>query len=153
MDPWLVMVLDARDGDGFGATMGFFITYLKVQPFIATLAGLWVARGLCFLISDDAIPIDNRLYEVLGRTKILIPGLADPVAKTGPVRDDPRSSSRWSFVVMAIFIAHFTAVRPDGLRDRRQRAVGPADGPAGQPDQDRRVHAQRASARRWPGSR
>ena len=43
--------------------MGFLITYLKVQPFIATLAGLWVARGLCFWISDDAIPIDNRIYE------------------------------------------------------------------------------------------
>ena len=63
--------------------MGFFITYLKVQPFIATLAGLWVARGLCFFISDNAIPIRNRLYEVLAGTKLLIPGLADPATKQG----------------------------------------------------------------------
>jgi galactofuranose transport system permease protein len=66
-----------------GATMGFFITYLKVQPFIATLAGMWVARGLCFWISDNAIPIHNRVYDVIAQTKILIPGLADPVTKRG----------------------------------------------------------------------
>ncbi len=35
--------------------MGFFITYLKVQPFIATLAGMWFARGMCYLISDAEI--------------------------------------------------------------------------------------------------
>mgnify|MGYP006345469111 CR=1 FL=1 len=65
-------------------TMGFFITYLKVQPFIATLAGMWVARGLCFWISDNAIPIHNRVYDVLAQTKILIPVLAAPVTKEGP---------------------------------------------------------------------
>jgi simple sugar transport system permease protein len=84
MDPWLVMGLLLVMGMVFGLTMGFFITYLKVQPFIATLAGLWVARGLCFWISDDAIAIHNRLFDVLAQTKILIPGLADPVTRQGP---------------------------------------------------------------------
>jgi simple sugar transport system permease protein len=74
-DPWLVIVLMLVMGMAIGATMGAFITFLKVQPFIATLAGLWVARGLCFWISDDAIPIRNRLWDILGQTKILIPGL------------------------------------------------------------------------------
>ena len=55
-----------------------------MQPFIATLAGMWFARGMCFFISDDAIAItDNRIYTILGQTKILIPGLCDPVAQTG----------------------------------------------------------------------
>ena len=84
MDPWLVIGLMLLMGMVFGLTMGFFITYLKVQPFIATLAGLWVARGLCFWISDDAIAIHNRLFDVLAQTKILIPGLADPATKQGP---------------------------------------------------------------------
>ncbi|UCE54160.1 MAG: hypothetical protein JSV31_01595, partial [Desulfobacterales bacterium] len=44
-------------------TMGSFIVYLKVQPFIATLAGMWFARGMCFFISDNAINIDNRLFK------------------------------------------------------------------------------------------
>src|SRR5262245_27177024 len=82
-NPWLVIVLLLAVGMAFGAIMGSFITYLKVQPFIATLAGMWVARGMCFFISDDAIAIDNRIYRILGQTKILIPGLADPVTKQG----------------------------------------------------------------------
>ncbi len=63
--------------------MGLFIAYLKVQPFIATLAGMWLARGLCYLISDSEIRIYNPLYKLLAGTRILIPGLADPVTKTG----------------------------------------------------------------------
>ncbi len=82
-DPWVVMLLMLVMGMTIGATMGLFITYLKVQPFIATLAGMWVARGLCFWISDDAIPIHNRVYDVLAQTRLLIPGLADPVTKRG----------------------------------------------------------------------
>ena len=68
VDPWVVMGLMLVMGMVIGATMGFFITYLGVQPFIATLAGLWVARGLCFWISDDAIAIHNRLWDVLAQT-------------------------------------------------------------------------------------
>jgi ribose/xylose/arabinose/galactoside ABC-type transport system permease subunit len=63
--------------------MGFFITYLKVQPFIATLAGMWFARGMCYVISDSEIRIYNPTYRLLSGTKILIPGLADPVTKRG----------------------------------------------------------------------
>jgi galactofuranose transport system permease protein len=82
-DPWLVMPLMLLMGVSIGAIMGFFITYLKVQPFIATLAGMWFARGLCYLISDSEIRIYNPTYRLLTGTKILIPGLADPVTKKG----------------------------------------------------------------------
>jgi ribose/xylose/arabinose/galactoside ABC-type transport system permease subunit len=70
-------------GMAFGVVMGGFIAYMKVQPFIATLAGMWVARGLCFFISDDAIAIHDRTFHILGATKILIPGLSDPSTKQG----------------------------------------------------------------------
>jgi ribose/xylose/arabinose/galactoside ABC-type transport system permease subunit len=81
---WLVILLMLAMGMALGAVMGSFIAYLKVQPFIATLAGMWFARGMCFFISDDAIAINNnRIYTILGQTKILIPGLSDPVAQTG----------------------------------------------------------------------
>jgi simple sugar transport system permease protein len=107
MDPWLVMGLMLVMGMAFGAAMGFFITYLKVQPFIATLAGMWVARGLCFFISDNAIPIKNRLYEVLAGTKLLIPGLADPVTKQGEFVSI-LVVVELAFLVVAIFVAHYT---------------------------------------------
>ncbi len=65
-----------------GGIMGSFIVYLKVQPFIATLAGMWFARGMCFFISDDAVTIDNPIFQILGKTKILIPGLTEIADKT-----------------------------------------------------------------------
>lgn len=80
---WVVILLMLVMGMAFGATMGGFIAFMKVQPFIATLAGMWVARGLCFFISDDAIAIHDRTFHILGATKILIPGLSDPAAKQG----------------------------------------------------------------------
>jgi ribose/xylose/arabinose/galactoside ABC-type transport system permease subunit len=82
-DPWLVFLLMLLMGMAIGTFSGVFITYMKVQPFIATLAGMWFARGLCFFISDDAIAVDNRVYKILSQTKILIPGLSDPVKKDG----------------------------------------------------------------------
>ena len=107
MDPWLVMALMLVLGATFGLVMGFFITYLKVQPFIATLAGLWVARGLCFFISDNAIPIRNRTYEVLAGTKLLIPGLADPVTKQGGFVSI-LVVVELVILAIAIFVAHYT---------------------------------------------
>jgi ribose/xylose/arabinose/galactoside ABC-type transport system permease subunit len=106
-NPWVVMLLMIAMGMALGAVMGSFITYLKVQPFIATLAGMWFARGMCFFISDDAITINNWTYTVLGQTKLLIPGLSNPAAKEG--------SFISILVVVAIlvliagiFIAHYT---------------------------------------------
>jgi galactofuranose transport system permease protein len=82
-DPWLVMPLMLLMGVSIGAIMGFFITYLKVQPFIATLAGMWFARGMSYVISDSEIRIYDPVYRLLTGTRILIPGLADPVTKKG----------------------------------------------------------------------
>jgi galactofuranose transport system permease protein len=83
MDPMLVIPLMLLMGVMIGAVMGFFITYLKVQPFIATLAGMWFARGLCYVISDAEVRIYDHTWKLLSGTKILIPGLADPVTKKG----------------------------------------------------------------------
>jgi galactofuranose transport system permease protein len=82
-DPALVIVLMLLMGITIGGVMGFFITYMKVQPFIATLAGMWFARGMCYLISDAEIRIYDPTWKTLSGVKVLIPGLADPVAKTG----------------------------------------------------------------------
>jgi len=82
-NPWWVMVLMLIMGIALGAIMGIMITYMKVQPFIATLAGMWFSRGMCYLISDAEIRIHNPTYTLLSGTKILIPGLADPNTQKG----------------------------------------------------------------------
>jgi ribose/xylose/arabinose/galactoside ABC-type transport system permease subunit len=80
MNAWLVILLMLIMGMALGATMGSFITYLKAQPWIATLAGMWFARGMCFFISDDAISIKNRTFDLLARTRLLIPGWTEIAA-------------------------------------------------------------------------
>ena len=82
-DPAIVIVLMLLMGVSIGGVMGFFIAYMKVQPFIATLAGMWFARGMCYVISDAEIRIYDPTWKTLAGIKVLIPGLADPVAKTG----------------------------------------------------------------------
>lgn len=46
----------------FGASMGVLIHYLKVPPFIVTLAGMFLARGAASAITQDSVPIDHPLY-------------------------------------------------------------------------------------------
>jgi simple sugar transport system permease protein len=108
-DAWLVVVLMLLMGMTLGAIMGSFITFLKVQPFIATLAGMWFARGMCFFISDDAIAIDNRAFRILGETKILIPGLTELAQLRGnpPPYISIFVAAAFILLGVAMYIAHF----------------------------------------------
>ena len=57
-------------GTLFGAFMGWLIQRFRLQPFIVTLAGMFLARGLCYLISIDSISITDGAYTVLAQTRI-----------------------------------------------------------------------------------
>lgn len=110
MDPWLVIPLMLLLGMALGTIMGSFVAFLKVQPFIATLAGTWFARGMCFFISDDAIAINHPVYTLLGQTRILIPGLSEIAwaqGKNAPFVSIPVVASLL-LVAVGIYIAHFT---------------------------------------------
>ncbi len=107
---WVVVLLMLAMGMTLGAMMGGFITYMKVQPFIATLAGMWFARGMCFFISDNAVTIDNRTFQILGKTKILIPGLTEFAVKQGnppPYISIPVVAA-FTLLLVAMYIAHYT---------------------------------------------
>jgi simple sugar transport system permease protein len=80
---WLVILVVMVMGMAMGATMGSFIAYLKAQPWIATLAGMWFARGMCFFITDDAVPIFDRTFDLISRTRLLIPGWTEIAAIKG----------------------------------------------------------------------
>ena len=107
---WGVILLMLAMGMTLGAIMGSFIVYLKVQPFIATLAGMWFTRGMCFFISDDAVTIDNRIFQILGKTKILIPGLTELATKQGNPAPYVTIPVVVAFILLgvAIYIAHYT---------------------------------------------
>ena len=46
-------------GLGFGALQGLIIDFCEIQPFIVTLAGLFLLRGACFMINLDSVPIQH----------------------------------------------------------------------------------------------
>lgn len=57
-------------GTLFGAFMGFLIERFRLQPFIVTLAGMFLARGLCYLISIDSISITHEGYSELAQWRL-----------------------------------------------------------------------------------
>ncbi len=72
--PLLVIPLVLAAGALFGWGMGAVIHYFKIQPFIVTLAGMFLARGLCYIISINTITIDHAFYRTAAQTKLRLPG-------------------------------------------------------------------------------
>ncbi len=96
----LVIAVVLLGGAAFGALQGVVIHVFKLQAFIVTLAGMFLARGLCFLISVDSITIDAPLFVTLSQTQI--PLFAGAFLSPGAVI---------ALVVLAagLFVAHCTA--------------------------------------------
>lgn len=70
----VVIVVSLLGGLLFGALQGWLIHAFKLQAFIVTLAGMFLARGLCFLISVDSITIDAPTFVWLSQTQLALPG-------------------------------------------------------------------------------
>src|SRR5512138_2306678 len=73
VSPYIVIPLMILMGIAFGATQGWIIQTLKVQPFIATLMGLFFARGMAYIISLTSVTIKDAVYKKLALTPIHIP--------------------------------------------------------------------------------
>ncbi len=86
-------------GTLFGTGMGFFIHYFKIPAFIVTLAGLFLARGMAYVLSTDSIRIDHPFYERISDLVYIFP-----------------DGGRFTFaagaflvvLIAGIFLAHFT---------------------------------------------
>ena len=66
---WVVTCLASLiAGIACGAINGFFITVLKLNAFITTIATMQSLRGLAYLISDgQSLPISDSAFKFLGR--------------------------------------------------------------------------------------
>ena len=76
MNPVVSIVIVLIVGGVFGLVQGFFVAYLKIQPFIVTLAGMFFARGMTAVISSDMISITNETFLKMANSKIYLPFLA-----------------------------------------------------------------------------
>lgn len=72
--PLLAVLAVLATGTGLGLLMGLVIHHFDVQPFIVTLAGMFLARGLCFLISVESVSIDDPSFRDLATGTIALPG-------------------------------------------------------------------------------
>lgn len=70
----VVIIIVLSIGILLGLAMGSIIHYFKLQPFIVTLAGQFLMRGLCAVISTESIAITNDFYKKVALTKVKIGG-------------------------------------------------------------------------------
>ena len=75
--PLICMAFALFVGVGLGLLMGWVIHYLNVPPFITTLTGMFLARGVCSLISRESIEIRHPLIDDLASWKVFIMQLKD----------------------------------------------------------------------------
>ncbi len=101
VSPFIVMPLMLIMGIVFGFTLGCIIHFLKVEPFIVTLMGLFFARGMAYVITLEALPIQNATYRLMALTQIHLPFFTNsyiyPVTLIGPI-----------LLLVVIYLSFFT---------------------------------------------
>jgi simple sugar transport system permease protein len=71
-NPFLAIAVVLLMGTVLGLGMGAIIHYFKLPPFVVTLAGMFFARGMCFIISINSITITNPTYVGLSKLRIYL---------------------------------------------------------------------------------
>lgn len=62
LHPLVVFGIALVLGAVFGGAMGAIIHYLEIPPFIVTLAGMFLARGAAFVLTEASLPIEHEFY-------------------------------------------------------------------------------------------
>lgn len=70
---YTALIVSLLIGLGFGLVQGYLISYLDIQPFIVTLAGLFFGRGMTAVISKQMISIKNQTFLAWANYKIYLP--------------------------------------------------------------------------------
>ena len=65
-----------------GLVQGYFVAYLKIQPFIVTLAGMFFTRGMTIIVSKVPRTATNETFNALMEFYIKLPGIGH-YAKNG----------------------------------------------------------------------
>ena len=77
--PFVAICLSIASGILIGAIQGALIGYVHIPPFICTLAGMFLYRGIARVILDSrTISVSNKGFLDLFTSYITIPGLDEP---------------------------------------------------------------------------
>ena len=71
-DIFMSLLLALGIGLAFGLVQGFLISYLEIQPFIVTLAGMFFARGMTTILSVNPQKVSHQGFNDLRANKIRI---------------------------------------------------------------------------------
>ncbi|CAN7376623.1 galactofuranose ABC transporter, permease protein YjfF [Massilia sp. LjRoot122] len=97
--PVVVIVAVLLGGALFGGAMGAIIHFFRLQPFIVTLAGMFLARGLCYLISIESITIEDPLFVAMSQTQLpFLGGFLSPGALVAI-----------GMLALAVWMAHYSS--------------------------------------------
>lgn len=102
-NPYLVIPICLLAGLGLGAWQGYWVGYVRIPPFITTLAGMFVFRGIGRLILESkTVAMRDASFNNLFISYINIPGLDVISTKENPV-ENPHI---WSpLIIGAIVVA------------------------------------------------
>ncbi len=130
LPPWLGVVTALACGTAAGALNGLAVTLLRLPPFLATYAMLWILQGLAFhYMGGQEIFGFPPAFRALG-TGFLF-GVPVPVYLMAAV------------LVVATVVHALDQCRTGDLCDRRQSRGRAAVGHSGAPPADAGVHAER----------
>ncbi|MEW6760873.1 MAG: galactofuranose ABC transporter, permease protein YjfF [Pseudomonadota bacterium] len=97
--PVAVIAAVLLGGACFGGAMGAIIHFFRLQPFIVTLAGMFLARGLCYLISIESITIEDPLFVAMSQTQLpFLGGFLSPGALVAI-----------GMLLLAVWMAHYSS--------------------------------------------
>lgn len=107
-------------GLAFGLVQGYLISYLEIQPFIVTLAGMFFAKGMTTVVSVEPRTAANAAFLALKDARIEIPWLGY-TAKNGAII--PGRLEIGVFIALAVVALVFVLLRWTKL-GRNLYAVG-----------------------------
>ena len=104
------MAIALAIGLAFGLVQGFLVSYLEIQPFIISLAGMFFARGMTTIVSVAPRTAEHELFLALKEFRIVIPGIGS-YGKTGnfiPARVELGVIIALAVVIVVFFLLKWT---------------------------------------------
>jgi len=75
LGPGLSIGIALAVGSLIGCGMGFVIGKFELPPFLVTLAGMFLTRGLALIVSRETVSIDNPFYDKISAAKFALPSI------------------------------------------------------------------------------
>src|SRR5262249_46966312 len=101
VNPLVTIALALLAGSLFGTLMGILIRAFHLPPFLVTLAGMFLARGLGFIVQPQSLGITHPFF-----LQRVTEGLAIPL--NDRVSFPFTATCYIGFFLVALFVAHYT---------------------------------------------